>query len=159
MKRAALGFGFAFALSGCIGSELLTPHVEPGGTVVVTTAGHTFTTTALADATKTPFTVSGFSTSVTFGLVADVDGAGHASRDDLAKAGDAADVTVGQPGSTTQLEIHAGGSGCVGGAGVVHLHVTSGDALSGDFQATGTVSGGAAPCDFSGSLADVPIAR
>src|SRR5712691_5912137 len=102
------------ALGGCIGSELLTPHVEPGGAVTVQLGGQTFKTTALADTTQDPMVVNGFSPFFTFGLVADTDTAGHAARADLAQSSTSADVTVGT--TRTQLEVHASGSGCVAGA-------------------------------------------
>src|SRR5258706_806101 len=104
----ALGVTVIAALAGCIGSELIAPHVVPGGAVTVQLGGQTFMTTALADTTQDPMVVNGFSPFFTFGLIADTDTAGHATRADLAQSSTAADVAVGT--TRTQLEVHANGS-------------------------------------------------
>ena len=139
--------------SGCLYQELTSSHVEPGGTVTaMLDGGMPRTTTGLGDATKDPFSLSGFSPFLTFGLVA------PGSKMALSMDNTTVEVDLA-PGSGVQLEIHSDGTGCSAQSGVVHLH-TSGDGhVDGDFTATGLVPGTTTACSFAGTLAGIPLSR
>jgi len=128
--------------------ELTAPHVEPGGTVTAALSGGApRTSTGLGDLTKDPFSLSGYSPYLTFGLVAP--GATDALKNDNA----ALDIAV--PGA--QLEIHTDGSGCSAQSATIHL-TTGGGHLAGTFSATGTAPNGDA-CTFTGTLDGIPLSR
>ena len=142
----------ALAASGCITQELLEPHVEPGGKVTAMLDGAgPITSTALGDQTKDPFSVSGFSPILTFGLVAPAAGTSTLSMANQA-------VTLALPSGGVQLEIHAAGTGCAASSGLVHLSTDGSSNLDGDFTASGTAPDGSA-CSFTGTLEGVPVSR
>jgi hypothetical protein len=136
--------------SGCVYQELTTPHVEPGGTVTAIIGnGMPRTSTGLGDATKDPFSLSGYSPYLTFGLVA------PGSMMALTMNNVAIEVDV----PSAQLEVHADGSGCAAQSAVIHLHTDGNGNLGGDFTATGTVPNATDACTFTGTLDSIPISR
>ena len=147
------------ALPGCIYDELLATHVEPGGSVKATmNMGPEMDSTAMGEATKEPLTINGFSPNLTFGLIAGADTAGATALADLAKPNVAVQLLI-TPTSVTRLEIHLGGTGCVAQTGTIDLRTDNNKNFSGDFQADGTVSGSAAPCQLAGTLDAIPVER
>jgi hypothetical protein len=144
----------AFASSGCVYDELTSPHTEPGGTVTATlNGGAPHTSTGLGMAGGDPFSLSGFSPILTFGLTAP-----SASTAGLAMLNTAIELDF-QPGGSVQLEIHADGTGCSGQVGVVHLHTGGNTDVAGDFSATGVVPGTSEPCTLQGTLDAIPVTR
>jgi hypothetical protein len=149
------------AAGGCVLDELTATHVEAGGAIHAALAGGAdHVCTALADGKDSPFAVNGFSTVLTFGLVGATDSTGVSVLADIQLATPLPAITVPiGAGSTSQLEIHLDGSGCAASSGVVNLHVDASGLLQGDFNATGAVSGSTAPCQFAGTIVDVPLDR
>src|SRR5260370_37977474 len=95
-------------LGGCIGSELIATHVQPGGMVTGQIAGGAkVSCTALADGTQDPFQLSGFSAFLTIGLIADRDTRRGPAAADLAQPGGAIEGDL-TPGSRTPPELQAG---------------------------------------------------
>src|SRR5262249_42442345 len=141
--------------AGCYSpvQELVTPHVEPGGAITASLdAGPMLTTTAIADATAQPMTLTGTSPYLVFGLVFGAhDLRGMPAHDQL-MAGAAVQMTV-TPTGTVQLSVHANGTSCAAGSGaLIHLTPDGNGHLNGDFVGAG--DGG---CQFSGTLANIPI--
>jgi hypothetical protein len=140
----------ALFASGCIEQELLTPHVEPGGTVTaILGQGMPHQSTGLGDATKDPFSLSGYSPFLTFGLVA------PGAMATLATNNATMDLTI----PSAQLEIHSDGMGCSATSGTIHLTTDGSGHVAGSFTADGTVSGGTDACSFSGTLDSIPLDR
>jgi len=157
--RIALG---VFLLTGgCVVDELTQSHPTPGGMVHAALAGGAdHECSALGDGKDDPFTINGFSSVLTFGLVGATDSAGASVHADVNAATALASITVPLGGgSASQLEIHLDGSGCVATGGELHLHVDAAGRLQGDFAATGTVTGSSDVCNFYGGFADVPLDR
>ncbi len=145
MKRLALALVFA-AGSGCVGSELLAPHVEPGGAIhAQLDGGPDRVCTALADATQDPLRVSGSSPAVAFGLV-------------LPHADVTMPLTVALDTPGLMLQVHADGSGCTAQSGTLMLSPDPQGGLDGTFSGTGTRDTGAS-CTLDGTLAQVPIQK
>jgi hypothetical protein len=130
--------------------ELTAPHVEPGGTVTAIIGnGMPRTSTGLGDLTKDPFSLSGYSPFLTFGLIA--------PGSTMALTMDNTTIEVDVP--SAQLEVHADGSGCSAQSAVVHLTTDGNGHLNGDFTASGTVPGATDACSFTGTLAGIPLSR
>lgn len=157
MRRLAVCLLVApFFVGGCYSpvQELVTPHVEPGGTLTATLdAGPPLTTTAIADATAQPMTLEGTSPFLVFGLIFGVDDLTGLPAHDQLMAGSAVQMTV-TPAGTVQLSLHANGGSCPAGAGtVIHLLPDGNGHLNGDF------SGSGGSCQFSGTLSGIPISQ
>jgi hypothetical protein len=159
MRAFALLLVAALFPSGCVVDELTAPHVSPGGAVHAALAGGVdHQCTALADGKNDPFTVSGSSPVLTFGLVGATDANGARVLADVQQQTPLASIDVPLAGAS-MLEIHLDGSGCVGQSGEIHLHVDANGKLQGDFAASGVLSGSTAPCQFAGTLVDIPLDR
>jgi hypothetical protein len=154
--RVALVVGLVTA-SGCWLEEATAPHVDPGGTVQVTGSGPARMTAAIAHAKSEPLTVEGGSSELTFYLAAADDTAGSTARADLSGPSTFVQLAL-TPSSRNRLEVHLGGSGCVGQTGVVHLHTDTASRLGGDFDASGTDDAGRV-CQITGTLDGVPQDR
>ncbi len=150
--------GLPLLSGGCLDdviSEATAPHTDPGGTVQASeVTGEERTTTALANATAEPMTIQGASSELTFSLTA-ADTVGGTAITDLAQANTATSLTI-YPGGRNTLEIHLDGGGCLASTGTVHLSIDDASHIAGDFIITGTVSGGTAACQASGTLTAVP---
>src|SRR5437016_14641751 len=106
---------------GCVVGELTGSHPRPGGAVHVALAnGADHVCTALADGTADPFTVSGFSSVLTFGLVGASDSGGASVHADVNAMTPLASIDVPLAGGASHLEIHLDGSGCVAPSGELH---------------------------------------
>jgi hypothetical protein len=145
-------------LSGCLDYSAVVDDVtDPGGAVKASMdAGRVAMTTALGNAKNDPLVVTGGSTELTFSLTAAADDGGTSARTLLAMPGGHATITL-DPASSSHLEIHTGGSGCVAQHGTVHLSLDQSNQLDGDFSALGNVFGGTAGCRIDGTLAGVPV--
>jgi hypothetical protein len=132
-------------------TELITPHVEPGGAVQASLdAGPMQTTKALADATADPMTVNGTSALLVFGMIiGDDDLSGQPAKAQLL-AGSAVQMTV-SPTSRAQLSVHMDGRSCAATTAVVHLTPDGKGNINGDFAGSGT------GCQLGGTLTGVPI--
>lgn len=142
-----------FALAGCYSpvEELVTPHVEPGGTITAALdTGPPLTTKALADATAQPMTLEGTSPALVFGLIFGVDDLTGLPAHDQLVAGSAVQMTVSSAG-TVQLSVHMSGRSCAANTAVIHLMPDGNGHLNGDFSGAGDT------CQFSGTLAGIPI--
>ncbi len=147
--------GLLSLVGGCYSpvTELVTPHVEAGGTVTAALdAGPERTTKALADATGDPMKVDGTSPDLVFGLVVgDDDLSGMPAKDQLL-AGKSVQMTV-TPTARAQLSVHTGGQSCAATTAVVHLSPDGKGHLDGDFAGSG------AGCQLGGTLSGIPIDR
>ena len=144
----------ALSAAGCYSpvTELVTPHVEAGGTVTATIDGGAslVKTAALADGTAQPMNIEGTSASLVFGLIF--------GSDDLSGMPATAQLLAGQPvqmtvsaGGATQLSVHLDGTSCAALSGVVHLTPDGMGHVSGDYSGAGD------GCQMSGTLDAVPI--
>ena len=148
------GWLLAFVLAGCYSpvTELITPHVEPGGTLTATIgAGPALSTKALADGTSDPMTVNASSAFLVFGLVVGDDASGT-SGTTMVLANQAVRLTV-TPTSRAQISVHANGQSCAATSAVVDLRPDSNGHVDGDFDGSGD------GCTFSGTLKQIPIDR
>jgi len=144
-----------FVFGGCYSpvEELVTPHVEAGGTITaMLDTGPPVTTTAIADATAQPMTLEGTSPFLVFGLIFGADDLTGLPAHDQVVAGSAVQMTV-SPAGTVQLSVHANGGSCPAGIGtVIHLTPDGKGHLNGDFDGSGDDG-----CHLSGTLANIPI--
>jgi hypothetical protein len=153
VRRHWLGLLLILAVPGCWSpvTDLVTPHVEPGGSISATLdSGPALTTKALVDATATPMTLNGTSAALVFGLVIGTDDTTGLDGKAQLLAGDPVTLSISAT-STTQMSVYLGGAGCATTAAVIHLTPTSGK-VSGDF-----VGSGANDCETSGTFTNVPI--
>jgi hypothetical protein len=141
-------------LQGCVYQELTAPHVEAGGVVTAAlNGGAPLTAKGLGDATKDPFSISGFSPLLTFGVIAP---ASYTAP--LAMPSMAVELPINTSGYV-QLQVHADGSGCVAQTGTLQLATDAGNNLTGSFDAAGVVPDGTDTCTMSGTLQGVPVMR
>jgi hypothetical protein len=149
----AAGLAFLTLLAGgCVWGDLTTSHNEPGGTVTAMMDNRgPRSSTAIGDATGDPFTVSGFSPVLTFGLTAPA-----TATQPLSMNGASVQINVA-PGTSPALEIHSDGTGCAAQTAVVHLNTDGDGHLNGDFSGTGLVSGSQIACTLSGTLQGIPF--
>jgi hypothetical protein len=140
-------------VGGCYSpiTELVTPHVEAGGTISASLdAGPQLETKALAKGTDDPMTIEGTSAALVFGLIiGDDDWSGMAAKTQLL-ADTSVQMTVTAT-SRAQMSVHLGGRSCVATKAVVHLVPDGKGHLDGDFAGSGD------GCQFGGTLAGVPI--
>ena len=148
------GWLVALLLAGCYSpvTDLVTSHVEPGGTVTATLgSGPPLSTKGIADATGDPMTVDATSVFFVFGLVVGDDASG-ASGKTMLLANQAVTLTVTAT-SRAQMSVHVNGTSCAATSAVVNLRPDGNGHLDGDFQGSGQ------GCTFTGTLAQVPIDR
>lgn len=153
MRRSWLGLVVILALPGCWSpvTDLVTSHVEPGGTITASlNSAPELTTKGLADSTKTPMTLEGTSSAFVFGLVIGTDDNTALDAKAQLLAGDAVSLSVSAT-SATQLSVYLGGNSCITTAAVIHLTPSSGK-VNGDFAGSG-----ANDCATSGTFTSIPI--
>jgi hypothetical protein len=142
----------ALVLAGCFSpvSDLVSSHVEPGGTLTAALGtAAPLSTKALADATGDPMTVNASSAFLVFGLVVGDDVSGMPGKTMLL-ANQAVTLTVTAT-SRAQLSVHINGTSCATTSAVVHLSPDGKGHLDGDFQGSG------AGCTTTGTLKQIPI--
>jgi hypothetical protein len=143
-----------FSLSaGCWSpvSELVTPHVEPGGTIAAALgSGPPLMVKAIADGTVDPMTVDGESPELVFGLVVGTDVLSGTPAKALLLADKTVQLTVA---AGSQLSVHLGGQSCAATTATVNLRPDGKGHLDGDFTASGN------GCTTNGTLAAVPISK
>jgi hypothetical protein len=148
----------ALALQGCVYDELTSTHIEPGGALhAAIDSGPMHTTTAICNGHQDPANLTGYAADVTFGLVAGADATGSNAFTDLGKGTYTFDVPI-TPSGTSQLSVHAEGSGCAAQSGTVHL-VSDGSHLSGNFTGSGTRTDSGAACMIAGDFSGIPLDR
>ncbi|MDB4968206.1 MAG: hypothetical protein JWN44_3895 [Myxococcales bacterium] len=154
MRRLSTVFLF-LVLPGCYSpvTELVTPHVETGGTISASLdAGPQLQTKALAKGTDDPMTIEGTSAALVFGLIiGDDELTGMAAKPQLL-ADKAVQMSVTAT-SRAQMSVHLGGRSCIATSAVIHLTPDGGGHLDGDFAGAGD------GCQFGGTLAGVPIEK
>jgi hypothetical protein len=152
MRRLAV---LALVCAGCYSpvTELVTPHVEPGGTLTaMLDAEPAVTTKAIADATAQPMTLEGTSPTLVFGLIFGVDDLTGLSAHDQLVAGHEVRMTVTSSG-TVQLSVHASGRSCAANTAAIHLVPDGNGNLNGDFSGLGDA------CQMSGLFMAIPISQ
>jgi hypothetical protein len=150
MRRVAV---LALVCAGCYSpvTELVTPHVEPGGTLTaMLDAEPAVTTVAIADATAQPMTLEGTSPTLVFGLIFGVDDFTGMPAHDQLVAGHEVHMTVTSTG-TVQLSVHASGRSCAANTAAIHLVPDGNGHLNGDFTGLGDA------CQMSGTFMGIPI--
>ena len=142
------------ASAGCYSpvTELVTPHVEAGGTVTATLDGGAslVMTSALADGTAQPMNIEGTSASLVFGLIFGSDDLSGMPATAQLLAGQPVQMTVSPPGSV-QLSVHLDGTSCAAISAVVHLQPDGKGHVSGDYSGAGD------GCQMAGTLDAVPV--
>jgi hypothetical protein len=136
---------------GCFSpvTELITPHVEAGGTIAAALgSGPPLTVKALADGTVDPMTINGASPELVFGLIIGTDTLSGMPAKALLLAGKTVQLTVA---GGSQLSVHLAGASCATTTATVNLRPDGKGHIDGDFTGTG------ASCSTSGTLASVPI--
>jgi hypothetical protein len=152
VRRNGFGLLLILVIPGCWSpvTDLVTSHVEPGGSISATmNSGPALTTKALVDATSDPMTLNGTSSALVYGLVIGTDDTTGLSGKTQLLAGDAVSLSVSAT-STTQMSVYLGGASCKTLSAVIHLTPTSGK-VSGDFAGSGD------GCETTGSFVSVPI--
>ncbi len=150
-------------LTGCysVYGELLGEHVEPGGFVRAAIDGAPQkASTGLGAAKAEPLAINGYSTELTFGLVAGDDPAGSTAL--VAMAQPNAQVELKLTAATrTALQVHVGGTGCKATLGTIKLKTNDNAKLiSGEFDATGVnTTDSKTACHIVGTLTDIPLER
>jgi hypothetical protein len=130
-------------------TELVTPHVEPGGAIAAALgSGPSLTVKALADGTANPMTINGSSPELVFGLNVGTDTLSGMPAKALLLAGTAVRLTVA---AGSQLSVHLAGQNCATTTATVNLRPDGMGHINGDFNGTGD------NCSTSGTLTAVPI--
>jgi hypothetical protein len=130
-------------------TEIVSPHVEPGGTLTATLgSAPPLTTKALADGTVDPMTITGTSPELVFGLIVGTDVTTGMAAKALLLGGQAVQLSVA---AGSQLSVHLGGQSCATTQATINLKPDGNGNLNGDFVGTG------AGCSTSGTLSAIPI--
>jgi hypothetical protein len=130
-------------------TELVTPHVEAGGAIMAALAnGPSLTTTAIADSTVDPMTITGNSPTFVFGLIVGNDSISGMPAKAMLLASDGVTLTIA---AGSQLSVHMNGQNCAATAATVNLRPDGKGNIDGDFTATGD------GCSTDGTLTAVPI--
>jgi hypothetical protein len=134
-------------------------HIMPGGVVRASIDGAAQAGPGLVSAKAEPMSLSGYTTNMTFGLVAGEDAGGRTALQALGVAGGSIELVL-TPITRTALQVHLAGSGCKATSGTIKLRTDeSKKIVSGEFEAQGTRTGTMASCIISGSLESIPVER
>jgi len=144
----------ALLLAGCYSpvTELVTPHVDAGGTLSAGIDGGPQTgIKALADATSDPMTINGSSALLVIGIVVGDDDATSQAAKAMLLDDQAVTMSI-TPITRAQLGVHLNGRTCTLVTGGVALRPDGKGHLDGEFSGTGEDG-----CRVDGTLAQVPI--
>jgi hypothetical protein len=138
-------------------NELLEPHVMPGGVVRASIDGGALVAAqGLCTITADPITLNAASGDLSFGLIGGSDAGGRTAFSVLAGPNTAITLPIA---GTTQLQVYAGGGGCVAATGSVVLSIDANGNAMGTVTASGTRSDGVTACNIDGAISAVPVQR